>query len=166
MGLSLINMLTEVCEECVQDKQHRGNFSKDAGCRKKCHLEVVYLDIYVPLQVDSIGGDKYFVTLIDDFSIKLWTYLIKRKHEALEVFKKFKSIVERQSDHKIKTLKIYGKGEYVSNNFEKFYDKEGIVHEVVPPYTPQQNGVADRKNQSIMNMVRTMLKGKNLPKEI
>lgn len=88
----------------------------------------------------------YFVTFIYDFSRKLWTYLIKRKDEVLEVFKKFKSMVERQSDHKIKTLKTYGGSEYVSNDFGKFCDRERIIHEVLPPYTPQQNGVTERKN--------------------
>lgn len=74
--------------------------------------------------------------------------------------------MERQSDHKIKTLNTYGEGEYVSNDFGKFCDHEGIVHEVVPPYTPQQNGVIERNNRSIMNLVRRILNGKILPKEL
>ena len=57
-----------------------------------------------------------------------------------------------------------GGGEYVSKDFDALCVKEGIVHEVVPPYTPQQNGVTERKNKTIMNMVISMLKGKHLPK--
>lgn len=75
-------------------------------------------------------------------------------------------MVERQSDYKIKTLKIDGGGEYVLNDFGKFCDQEGIVHDVVPPQTPQQNKVAERKNRFFMDMVRSMMKGKNLPKEL
>lgn len=71
MRLPLINMPTEICEECMQAKQHRGNFSKYTGYITKCHLEVVYLDICGPMKEDSIGGNMYFVTSIDDFSIKL-----------------------------------------------------------------------------------------------
>ena len=112
-----------------------------------------------------MGGNKYFVTFIDDFSRKLWTYLIKKKSEVIEVFTKFKSMVERQSGRKLKVLRTDGGGEYVSKDFDRLCEKEGIVHEVVPPYTPQQNGIAERKNRTIMNMVRSMLKGKNLPKE-
>ena len=63
-------------------------------------------------------------------------------------------------------LKTDGGGEYVSNDFGKFCDQEGIIREVVPTYTPQQNGVAERKNFSIINMVRSMLKGKRLSKEL
>lgn len=68
----------------------------------------MYSDICGAMQVDSIRGNGYFVTFIDDFSRKLLTYLIKRNDEVLEVFKKFKSMMERQSDHKIKTPKIDG----------------------------------------------------------
>lgn len=118
------------------------------------------------MQVDFIGGNKYFVTFIDDYSRKLWAYLINRKDEVFKVFKNFKSVVERQSGHKLKVLKMDGGGEYVSNDFGKFCDQEGIIRDVVTPYTPQQNIVAGRKNPSIMNTWRSMLKGENLPKEL
>ena len=116
--------------------------------------------------MDLIGAYKYFVTFIDDFNRKLWSYLIQKKSEVIEVFAKFKSMVERQSGRKIKILRTDGGGEYVLKDFDALCVKEGIVHEVVPPYTQQQNGVTKRKNKTIMNMVRNMLKGKHLPKEL
>ena len=70
MGLPLINIPTKICEECVQVKKHKGKFNKDADYRTKKHLEVVYSDVYGPMQVDSIGGNKYFVTFIEDYSRK------------------------------------------------------------------------------------------------
>ena len=155
-----------MCEECVQSKQHRSSFSKNAGSKTKSILEVVYSDVCGPIQVESTGGNKYFVTFIDDFSRKLWTYLMKRKSEVFEIFRKFKSLVEKQSGYKIKTLRTDGGGEYVSSEFDAFCTQEGIMHDVVPPYTPQQNGTAERKNRTIMNMVRSMLKSKHLPKEL
>ncbi|XP_058775646.1 uncharacterized protein LOC131649925 [Vicia villosa] len=89
-----------------------------------------------------------------------------RKDEVFDVFKRFKSMAERQCGRKLKVLKTDGGGEYTSVAFGKYCDDEGIVREVVPPYTPQQNGIAERKNRSIMNMVRSMLSGKSLPKEL
>jgi hypothetical protein len=62
------------------------------------------------MQVDSYGGNKYFVSFVDDFSRKMWTYLISKKSEVLSVFKKFKLIVERQSGNKLKTLRTDGGG--------------------------------------------------------
>lgn len=82
------------------------------------------------------------------------------------MFKKFNSMVETKSGHKLKVLKTDGGGEYVSNDFGRFCNQEGITHELLPSYTPQQNGVSKRKNISIMNMVRSRLKGKNFPKEL
>ncbi|GAU34193.1 hypothetical protein TSUD_162940 [Trifolium subterraneum] len=132
-SLPEIEILKEVCEECVQSKQHRNSFSKDANIKTKAILEVVYYDVCGSIQVESIGGNKYFVTFIDDFSRKVWTYLIKKKSDVLDVFIKYKSMVERQSGHKLTTLRTYG---------------------------------GERKNRTIMNMVRSMLNGKHLPKEL
>jgi transposase InsO family protein len=165
-GLPKIQMPEEICEECVMSKQHRGSFSKDAISKTKSILEVVYSDVCGPMQVNSYGGNRYFVSFVDDFSRKMWTYLISKKSEVLSVFKKFKLAVERKSEHKLKTLRTDGGGEYVSHDFAVFCDSEGITHEVIPPYTPQQNGSAERRNRTIMNMVRCMLKGKHLPKEL
>ncbi|CAJ2677087.1 unnamed protein product [Trifolium pratense] len=165
-GLPSLQVPEEICEECVQSKQHRGSFSKHAASKTNSVLEVVYSDVCGPMQVNSIGGNMYFVSFIDDFSRKLWTYLISKKSDVFEIFKKFKATVERQSGKRLKTLRTDGGGEYVSHEFAKFCDNEGIVHDIVPPYTPQQNGTAERKNRTIMDMVRCMLKGKHLPKEL
>ncbi|GAU26641.1 hypothetical protein TSUD_102510 [Trifolium subterraneum] len=120
-GLPEIEIPKEVCEECVQSKQHRNSFSKEVKSKTKAILEVVYSDVCGPIQVESIGGNKYFVTFIDDFSRKLWTYLIKKKSDVLDVFIKYKSMVERQSGHKLKTLRTDGGGEYVSNEFDALF---------------------------------------------
>ncbi|GAU26253.1 hypothetical protein TSUD_224440 [Trifolium subterraneum] len=165
-GLPKIQIPNEVCEDCVQSKQHRDSFNKDVKSRTKSVLEVIYSDVCGPMQVDSNGGNRYFVSFVDDHSRKLWTYLIKRKSEVFDVFKKFKAMAKKQSDHKLKVLKTDGGGEYVSKVFSEFCEAEGIVHEVIPPYTPQQNGSAERRNRTIMNMVRCMIRGKHLPKEL
>lgn len=81
----------------------------------------------------------------------------------IDVFIKFKAMVERQGGHKIKVMRTDGGGGYVLKDFDTLCTKEGIVHEVVPPYTPRQNGTAERKNLIIVNMVRSMLKCKYLP---
>lgn len=98
------------------------------------------------MQVDLISGNRYFVTFIDDRSRKLCTCMFKRKDEVFDVCKKFKSMVERQSGCKLKELKIDDGGEYVSKDFGKFCDQEGMVHEVVPSYKLHKNGVVERKN--------------------
>jgi len=79
------------------------------------------------------------------------------------MFQKFKILVEKQSGKSIKVLRTDGGGEYTSKLFEKFCEDNGIVHEVSAPYTPQHNGLAERKNRSLLDMTRSMLKMKKMP---
>ncbi|CAJ2665360.1 unnamed protein product [Trifolium pratense] len=85
------------------------------------------------------------------------------KDEVLQNFKAFKMLVEKQSEKKIKILRSDGGGEYTSNEFKTFCSENGIQHEIIAPYTPQHNGMAERRNRTIMNMTRCMLREKNLP---
>ena len=72
--LPKINIPAELCEECVQGKQHKNTFNKYVGYKTKQYLEVVYFDVCGPMQVDSYGRNWYFAAFIDDFNRKLWTY--------------------------------------------------------------------------------------------
>ena len=92
--------------------------------------------------------------------------MIKSKINLFNIFKKYKAYIENQSSRKIKVLRTDGGGEYTSKKFLEFCDEAGIVHEFTPPYTPQHNGAAERKNRTIMNMVRSMLKCKDLPQNL
>jgi transposase InsO family protein len=110
-----------------------------------------------------MDGSKYFITFVDEHTRMMWLYTIKLKSEALEVFKKFKVLTETESGKSIKTLRTDGGGEYTSKSFEEFCCNEGISHEVTSPYTPQHNGLAERRNRTILDMARSMLKQKNMP---
>jgi len=93
----------------------------------------------------------------------IWLFTFKLKSEALEIFKRFKTLVENESDKSIKILRTDGGGEYTSKEFEVFCTSQGVVDEVTAPYTPQHNGLAERRNRTLLNMTRSMLKQKNLP---
>ncbi|CAJ2667520.1 unnamed protein product [Trifolium pratense] len=111
----------------------------------------------------SLGGSKYFITFVDEYSRMIWLYTLKLKSEALEVFKKFKVLIEKESEKSIKILRTDGGGEYTSREFENFCTNQGITHEVTAPYTPQHNGLAERRNRTLLDMARSMIKQKNLP---
>ena len=106
------------------------------------------------------------MSFVDEFSRKIWTYLLKVKSEVFENLKKFTAMIEKQSGKKLKILRTDGGGEFNSREIEAFCTDKGIIHEVTAPYTPQHNGVVERRNRTIMNMVRSMLRGKNLPKAL
>jgi len=124
---------------------------------------VVHSDICGPIEVPTYSGNRYFITFVDEYSMMLWLYLIKAKSDALEVFQKFKVLVEKQSGMKLKSLRTDGGGEYTSKHFESYYTHQGINHEVTAPYTPQHNGLAERRNISLLHMAMSILKENKLP---
>ncbi|RDX81141.1 hypothetical protein CR513_38214, partial [Mucuna pruriens] len=148
--------------QVVVPEETRGSFSRYVPTEATQKLEVIHSDVCGPMQTETPGGSRYFIS-IDDLTRKTWIYLIKRKHEVLDIFKEFKCLVEEQSGKVIKVLRTDGEGEYVSNEFKEFSKSEGVIHEVTPPYTPQHNGTAERRNRTLLNLVRCMLKSKNLP---
>ena len=95
--------------------------------------------------------------LIDDATCYCYVYLLKTKDEAFHYFKNFKVEVENQIERKIKRLRDDRGGEYISNEFSQFCAEYGIIHEVTPPYSPQSNGVAERKNRTLTDLVNAML---------
>ncbi|KRZ48337.1 Retrovirus-related Pol polyprotein from transposon TNT 1-94 [Trichinella nativa] len=109
------------------------------------------------MRQNSIGGSKYFVTFIDDHSRWCETYFLKNRNEVVDAFMDFKSHAENQTGNKIKTLRSDNATEYCSENFQKFLRVNGIRHETSVQYTPQQNGVAERKNRTLLDMARCML---------
>ena len=117
------------------------------------------------MQTPSIGGSFYFLTFIDDYSRKTWVYFLKQKNEVFDLFRQFKNLVEKQSGYYIKVLRTDRGGEYISREFFNFCKDHGIHKQFTTRYTPQQNGVAERKNRTIMEMARSMLKAKHLSNE-
>ena len=91
-------------------------------------------------------------------------YFLKKKSEAFATFKKFKALVEKQKGCSIKTIRSDRGGEYTSQKFEEYCKNEGIKKQLTAGYTPQQNGVFERRNRTIVEMFRTMTNEKRLPK--
>lgn len=112
----------------------------------------------------SIGGYLYYITFVDDFSRKTWIYFLKHKDEAFDMFKNFKALIENQSGKKIKVFRSENGGEFISNEFIDFCREVDIKKEIIVPYNPEQNGVAERKNRAIMEVARAMLHDQNVPK--
>jgi transposase InsO family protein len=102
-------------------------------------------------------GKRYFITFIDDLSKYAYIFLFRTKDEALDKFKIYKEEVEIFLDCKIKSLRSDKGGEYFNNDFHYFCKNNGIIPERTAPYTPQQNGVAERKNKTLTDMVNAML---------
>jgi hypothetical protein len=98
----------------------------------------------------------------NDFSRKMWVYPLKAKSECFERFKEFKALAEKEVDSHIKVLRSDNGGEYTSNQFEAYLKGQGIAHQTLALHTPQQNGVAERANRTIVEMARSMIHGQGL----
>jgi transposase InsO family protein len=92
-------------------------------------------------------------------------YFLKEKSEAFEIFKKFKVMIKKSTGYYVQALRSDRGGEYLSNEFNAYYENQGVRRYLTAPYTPQQNEVAERKNRTILDMVRSMIKTKEMPKE-
>ena len=158
-----INSLS-FCEGCVYGKQRRPPFPVGKAWRAVNCLELVHADLCGPMSVESLGGSRYFLLFTDDYSRMSWVYFLKYKSETFENFKKFKSLVEKQSGCQIKTLRTDRGGEFTSKEFNNFCEVCGIHRELTAPYTPEHNGVAERKNRTVVELGRSMMKARAVPK--
>lgn len=149
----------------MKGKQHREAFPMHSSWRASQKLELIHAYICGPIKPESHSKKRYFISFIDDYSRKTWVSLLAEKSAALESFKKFKALVEKESGCLIKCLRTDRGGEFTSKEFEEYCSSNGIKRQLTAAYTPQQNGVAERKNRTVLNMVRCMLSEKNLPKE-
>jgi hypothetical protein len=124
-------------------------------------LEVIHSDICGPLRTKTHKGMEYFITFTDDYSRYGHIYLIKYKSEAIEKFKEYKLEVEKQLGRSIKSLNNDRGGEYEA--IDSFCKESGIRHLYTMPYKPQQNGIAERRNRTLMDMTRSMMAYAELP---
>lgn len=152
------------CEACVEGKLSRKPHKPVGEIRSKRKLQLVHSDVCGPMQTESIGGSKYFVTFIDDYSRCCKVYFMKQKSEVLCKFKEFEKILSNECGQKIARLRTDNGGEYTSKEFQEYLKAQGIHHETTVPHTPQQNGVAERKNRTLIEAARTMLSHAKLTK--
>ena len=159
-----LQVQTEICECCQLGKMKRKPFPINQANRASEKLQLVHSDVCGPMKVPSLNNNKFFLLFIDDQTRYGWIYFLNNKSEVFGLFKKFKALVEAQSKKKIKVLRTDNGGEYNSTEFKYFCETQGIVHQFTVPYSPQQNGVAERRNRTIMEMSRSILFEKKIPK--
>jgi len=153
----------DTCESCLLGKMTKTPFG-GKGQHASGTLELIHSDVCGPMTTHARGGFSYFITFIDDYSKYGYLYLMKYKSEAFEKFKEFRNEVEKQLGKSIKTLRSDRGGEYLSQEFQGYLRDNGILSQWTPPYTPQHNGVSERRNRTLLDMVRSMMSLAELPK--
>jgi len=155
-------VMSKVCETCQLGKQARHPFPAQTTHVSSKPLEMIHSDVWTT-KTESIGRCKYYVSFIDDHTRKVWVYFMKHKGEMFQHFLNFRAMVEKKKGVSIKCLRSDGGGEYFSNEFSEYLKEHGIQRKYSCSYSPQQNGVAERKNRHIVEIACAMLNEKNLP---
>ena len=132
------------CSCCIKGKMVQTPFESSIIKTKK-PLILVHRDVCGPMETKTVGGKRYLATFIDDYSRYTFTYLLEKKSEVLQKFKEFVALASNNFGQKLCILRTDNGGEYVGKEMEEYLKEEGIEHKLTVSYTPQQNGVAERK---------------------
>jgi hypothetical protein len=146
-----------ICSACQAGKQvgvhhpHKNIMTTDRP------LELLYMDLFDPIAYISIGGSKYYLVIVDDYSRFTWVFFLQEKSQTQETLKGFLRRAQNEFGLRIKKIRSDNGTEFKNSQIEGFLEDEGIKHEFSSPYTLQQNGVVERKNRTLLDMARTML---------
>lgn len=153
----------ELCDSCALGKSKKVSFSQGKHTTNQ-PLEYIHSDIWGPSKTETHGGGRYYMSIIDDYSRRVWTYVLKTKDEALIKFRDWLQVIENKSGRRVKRLRKDNGLEYLSNEFNQFCTSRGITRHRTAPNNPQQNGLAERMNRTLLERVRCMLLNSGLPK--
>ena len=156
------------CESCNYGKMSRFKFERSKN-RSENPIEILQVDIMGPIETRDINNNIYRLNIVDNFSRFEWNYLLKFKSQACDIIINHIKALENEISkphliYRVKILRSDNGTEFLNNKLEQFLQNKGIKSETTVKYTPQQNGVAERKNRTITECARTILHNAKLPK--
>jgi transposase InsO family protein len=152
------------CAACQAGKQVGNTHHSKNAMTTSRPLELLHMDLFGPIAYLNIGGSKYGLVIIDDFSHFTWIFFLQNKSETQGTLKRFLRRAQNEFELKVKKIRSDNRSEFKNLQVEEYLEEEGIKHEFSAPYTPQQNGVVERKNMTLIDMARTMLGEYKTPK--
>ncbi|GJV97198.1 putative ribonuclease H-like domain-containing protein, partial [Tanacetum coccineum] len=153
----------QTCVACLKGKQHRASCKTKAFCPSTKPLFMLHMDLFGPTFVSSLMHKKYCLVVTDDFSRFSWVFFLSTKDETSEILKNFIKEIENLVDKKVKIIRSDNGTEFKNHVMDEFCREKGIKREYSVARTPQQNGVAERKNRTLIEAARTMLADSKLP---
>jgi transposase InsO family protein len=125
-------------------------------------LELLHMDLFDPTTYKSMGENSYGLVVVDDYSRYTWVFFLSDKLNVFSIFKGFANTTKNEFDFKIKKIRSDNGSEFKNSKIEDYCDEKGVKHEFLTKYTLQQNGVVERKNQTLIDMTRSMLSEYNI----
>ncbi|GJY28908.1 putative ribonuclease H-like domain-containing protein [Tanacetum coccineum] len=151
------------CVACQKGKQHKASCKAKLVSSISHTLQLLHMDLFGPTSVRSINHKTYCLVITDDFSRFSWTFFLRTKDETSAILKDFIRQIENQLNQKVKTIRCDNGTEFKNRDVIEFCGLKGIKREYSNARTPQQNGVAERKNRTLIEAARTMLADSFLP---
>jgi hypothetical protein len=151
-----------ICGACQLGKQIRTPHKKTSGILTSHNLELLHMDLMGPTRTESLGGKRYIMVIVDDYSRYTWVMLLREKSDAFSQAQILFQRIQNEQNCSIKRIRSDHGREFENSSFENYCNTHGIQQEFSSPITPQQNGVVERKNRVIQDMARVMMHAKNL----
>jgi transposase InsO family protein len=164
-GLPSISHTEQLCHTCVLAKHRRGVFSNQSKYRTDKALELVHGDLCGPVKPVTPGGRRYFLLLVDDVTRYMWVVLLTAKLEASSAIKRIQTAAKKECGHKLRVLRTDNGVEFTAAEFTAYCADEGINRHFSALYTPQQNGVVEPRNQTVVALARVRLKQRRMSAE-
>ncbi|GJT93540.1 retrovirus-related pol polyprotein from transposon TNT 1-94 [Tanacetum coccineum] len=152
-----------LCSSCELGKAKRKSFHTKTTPSSKRRLQLLHMDLCGPMRVESINGKKYVLVIVDDFSRYTWTHFLRSKDETPGVLIDFLTLVQRGLHAQVTTVRTDKGTEFLNKSLHAYFAKEGIRHETSTARTPEQNGVVERRNRTLVEAARTMLSAAKVP---
>jgi transposase InsO family protein len=158
LGLTNVHFEKDrICSACQVGKQVGTHHPHKNIMMTERLLELLHMDLFGLIAYISISGSKYCLVIVDDYSRFTWVFFLQEKSQTQETLKKFLRRAQNEFGLRIKKIRSDNGTEFKNSQIEGFLEEEGIEHEFSSPYAPQQKGVVERKNRTLMDMARTML---------
>ena len=147
----------KLCSACEKGKHHSSSFkSKQTSSVTEC-FQLMHMDLFGPVSSPSFGGKRYCLVIVDEYSRYTWVFFLKAKGDATQEVISFIKKMENLNNCSVKHLRSDNGTEFRNNDLESFCDSKGISQNFSAPRTPQQNGVAERRNRTLIESARSML---------
>ncbi|GJS88552.1 retrovirus-related pol polyprotein from transposon TNT 1-94 [Tanacetum coccineum] len=153
----------QLCSSCEVSKAKRSSFKSKTVPSSKGRLNLLHMDLCGPMRVASINGKKYILVIVDDYSRYTWTLFLRSKDETPKVLKDFLTMIQRNLQALVISVRTDRGTEFLNKTLNAFFKEEGIEHQTSTPRTPEQNGVVERRNRTLVEAARTMLSASKLP---
>ncbi|GBM09649.1 Retrovirus-related Pol polyprotein from transposon TNT 1-94 [Araneus ventricosus] len=164
-GLEKLEGKIEICDSCIKGKMTRRPYENSFSETTKDPLELLHIDLCGPIKIKSIGGNKYILTVVDQFTRRYFVEFIKTRDEVAGVLQKLLNKSESELNSTVKRIMSDNGSEFINDIMKQYFEHKGIKHERTVYYSPRSNGTAERANRSLLDKAGTLLIDSELPLE-